>query len=75
MGSLGPVFRGEDTTTHAAVVIKHFQLSIGPERTRLIADELHALVARMPEDPHIPRLLAAGLSGEALDDGQRVRRR
>ena len=65
-GSLGPVFRGEDLATHEPVALKHFQLSIGPERTRLIADELQALAARLPEHPQLPRLLAAGLSGDTL---------
>jgi serine/threonine-protein kinase len=66
MGSLGPVFRGEDIGTRAPVAIKHIQLTIGPERRRLIADELQALVTRLPANAHVPRLLAAGLSGETL---------
>ncbi len=74
MGSLGPVFRGEDTTTHAAVVIKHFQLTIGPERTRLIADELHALVARMPERSAHSAAARGRTLGRGADDGQHVRR-
>ena len=62
MGSLGPVFRGEDSTTLEPVAIKQIQLTIGPERTRLIADELEELVRAVPPHPHLARLLAAGVS-------------
>ena len=62
MGSLGPVFRGEDSTTLEPVAIKQIQLTIGPERARLIADELDELIRTLPTHPHLTRLLAAGMS-------------
>lgn len=65
-GSLGPVFRGEDPDTHESVAIKHLQLKIGPERTRLIAEEMLALVGRVPDHPNLPRVLHAGLQGTDL---------
>ncbi len=60
-GSLGPVFRGEDPETAAPVAIKRFDLQIGPERRRQVAEELEALADRMPAHPAIPRVLDAGL--------------
>jgi serine/threonine-protein kinase len=61
LGSLGPVFRGADDQGPHPVTIKPLQLSLGPERTRAVADELAALVERVPRHPHLATLLAAGL--------------
>ncbi len=65
-GSLGPVFRGEDPDTRDQVAIKYLRLKIGPERTRLIAEELLALVGRVPEHPALARVLHAGLEAREL---------
>jgi serine/threonine-protein kinase len=59
-GSLGPVFRGEDTETDERVAIKHLKLKIGPERTRFIAEDLCALIEKLPSHPAVPRELHAG---------------
>ena len=60
VGSLGPVFRGEDPTTHAAVIIKQFRLKVSPEGARTIADGLRALKDG-PTHPAIPAVIDAGV--------------
>jgi len=77
-GSLGPVFRGEDPNTRAAVVIKQFQLNLSPDSARKVAEELkglkgsptHRLVpAVMDAGVHRadPYLVTALVPGESLD--------
>lgn len=60
-GSLGPVFRGVDPDTGEPVAIKQFKLQIGPERTRLVIEELQALARRLPGLPNVARVRYAGL--------------
>jgi serine/threonine protein kinase len=60
VGSLGPVFRGEDPTTHAAVIIKQFRLKVPPEGARKIADGLRALKDG-PTHPATPAVIDAGV--------------
>lgn len=79
VGSLGPVFRGEDPRTGDAVAIKQLRLNLPPELANRVADELRALVARQPAHPGLIPLLDAGLqdavpflvtplvAGESLD--------
>jgi serine/threonine protein kinase len=78
VGSLGPVFRGEDPNTHAAVVIKQFRLNLSPEGARKVADGLRALrdgLAQVATPAVIdagvhrsdPYLVSALANGESLD--------
>jgi hypothetical protein len=65
-GRLGPLFRGDDTRTGELVVIKRFDIRVGPERMRQLADDLAALVQRLPDDPYTVRVLAGGLDDRQL---------
>ncbi len=79
VGSLGPVFRGEDPRTQEAVAIKQLRLNLPPELAGRVADQLRALVDRQPQHPGLIPLLDAGrqevdpflvtplVAGESLD--------
>lgn len=60
VGTLGPVFRGEDPQSRTAVVIKQFQLNLSPEIARKVADDLRALRER-PSHPAAPVVIDAGV--------------
>lgn len=62
-GSTGPVFRGEDPESGAAVAIKAVRLDLPPERAHEVADALAHLVSSAPRHPALAAPLAAGLSG------------
>ena len=60
VGSLGPVFRGEDPQSRTAVAIKQFQLNLSPEVARRVADELRTLQDR-PSHAATPVVVEAGV--------------
>ena len=62
-GTTGPVFRGEDPDSGAAVVIKALRADLPPDRARAVADDLAGLVSSFPRHPSLAAPIAAGLSG------------
>jgi serine/threonine protein kinase len=60
VGSLGPVFRGEDPQSRAPVAITQFQLNLSPEAAGKVADGLQALQGLIS---HVaaPRVIDAGI--------------
>ena len=79
VGSLGPVFRGEDPETREAVAIKQLRLNLPPEKANQVSEGLRALISRLPVHPGLLRVFDAGLhhldpyvvtalaTGESLD--------
>jgi hypothetical protein len=65
-GRTGPLYRGHDLLSGDLVVIKRFEIRVGPERTRQLADDFGALTSRLPENPHSVRVLAGGLDQDHL---------
>jgi hypothetical protein len=61
VGSLGPVFRGEDPDTHQAVAITHIQLELARPAALLAVGALRDLVGALPDHPSIAQPLDAGL--------------
>jgi serine/threonine protein kinase len=80
VGATGAVFRAEDSDTHRLVAIKALRTHLSPEVNHQVADDLVALIDRLPAHPSIVRLRAAGfqdrepylvsdlMPGEGLDD-------
>ena len=60
-GTTGPVFRGEDSDTHAPVAIKVLRMNLPASRAAEVSDGLLALVRDMPPHPAIAAPLASGL--------------
>jgi serine/threonine protein kinase len=64
MGTLGPVFRAQDTVAGQIVAIKAFKLDVSPELAPSIAEALRALVGQAPSVEGLVPLLDAGLEGD-----------
>ena len=60
-GTTGPVFRGEDSDTHAPVVIKVLRMNLPSSRAAEVSEGLSTLVRDMPPHPAIAAPLASGL--------------
>jgi len=60
-GTTGLIFRGEDTQTHAPVVIKVLRMNLPPKRAEEVAQGLTQLVDRLPSHPALATPLASGL--------------
>jgi len=63
VGSLGPVFRGEDPTTHQTVAIKQLRLNLAPERAHKVVEQLRDLSRRLPQHAGLIPIVDAGLHG------------
>lgn len=62
-GVLGPVFRALDPARERMVGIKLFRLDMTPEQAAALAEQLTALVDRLPEHQGLVRPLSAGVEG------------
>ncbi len=60
-GSVGPVFRGEDSETRRPVVIKVIRVGLTPERVAVVGPALRALKDRLVEHPALCPLLETGV--------------
>jgi serine/threonine protein kinase len=61
VGSLGPVFRGEDPDTHQPVAIVHLQHDLGRQAALLAVGALRDLVGALPDHPSVAQPIDAGL--------------
>jgi hypothetical protein len=61
VGSLGPVFRGEDPDTHRPVAIIHLQRELGRQAALLAVGALRDLVGVLPDHPSLAQPIDAGL--------------
>ena len=64
-GSLGPVFRGEDTERRAPVALKILRLNLTPELTEQLVLALKVVADRIPPHPAL-----AGMTDAGVADGQ-----
>jgi serine/threonine-protein kinase len=62
-GVLGPVFRALDPDQERMVGIKLFRLDMPPEQAGRLAEQLTAVVERLPPHEGLVRPIAAGLDG------------
>ncbi len=60
-GSVGPVFRGEDSETRRAVVVKVIRVGLTPERVAVVGPALRALKERLVEHPALSPILETGV--------------
>lgn len=60
-GSVGPVFRGEDSETRRPVVIKVIRVGLTPERVAVVGPALRALKDRLAAHPGLNPILETGI--------------
>ena len=60
-GSVGPVFRGEDSETRRPVVIKVIRVGLTPERVAVVGPALRALMDRLVAHPALNPILETGI--------------
>ncbi len=60
-GSVGPVFRGEDSETRRPVVIKVIRVGLTPERVAVVGPALRGLKDRLVEHPSLCPILETGV--------------
>jgi serine/threonine-protein kinase len=66
VGSLGPVFRASDAHSGDPVAVQALQVTMGPERTRIVAEALQDLVSEWPDHPALLRPIDAGVQDGVL---------
>lgn len=60
-GSVGPVFRGEDSETRQAVVVKVIRVGLTPERVAVVGPALRALKDRLAAHPALCPIIDTGV--------------